>query len=69
MRTKTLFFLSLSIFTLWSCEQETEPIEELALSAVEMTDTWQVLRFEDRLQNTVMSSPEDEEILIWSIKF
>lgn len=65
MKTKTFFFLPLFIFSLWSCEQEKiELVDELALSAVGLPGTWQVLHFEDESGNTVISSPEDEEIVL-----
>ena len=37
---------------------------EMVVTENSLVGTWQVLRFEDELQSTIISSPEDEEIII-----
>ena len=43
---------------------ELHDTKEIVVTENSLVGTWQVLRFENEIQNPVMSSPEDEEIII-----
>ena len=56
---------SAGTFTLrFLIDGELHETHEIVVTENSLVGTWQVLRFEDKIQNTVVSSPEAEEIVI-----